>query len=397
MTKLALVLNCGSSSIKFAVINPETANNRLSGLVECIGSKDARMKWSKDEGKKTKVDLPNVNYHSALQQIVELIKQDPEMADNIKAVGHRVVHGGEKFTKSALIDEKVLNTIRDCQALAPLHNPANIQGIEVAKQAFPNLKHTAVFDTAFHQTMPKHAYLYAIPHELYEEHKIRRYGFHGTSHLYVSREAARILGRDINKCNLITAHLGNGCSICAIKNGKSVDTSMGLTPLEGLVMGTRSGDIDPSIHSHLVDTLGYDIHKVTNLLNKESGLLGISKLDSDCRAIEDAAAEGHELATLAAEIFCYRLAKYIGSYAVAIGSIDALVFTGGIGENSPFMRKTTLKWLGILGFNLDEELNNASGKNSNGLITEEHSTKALVIPTNEELIIARDAVQLANS
>jgi len=394
MSRLSLVLNCGSSSIKFAIINPENGNNLITGLVECIGSKEAKIKWKKD-GSKEAQQLPNVNYHDALNKIIEIIKSDKKISNNIIAVGHRVVHGGENFTTSAKINKDVIEAIRECQSLAPLHNPANIQGIEEAQKAFPNISHVAVFDTAFHQTMPETAYLYAIPYNLYKEHKIRRYGFHGTSHLYILSQAANLLNKKESACSIINAHLGNGCSICAIKNGKSVDTSMGLTPLEGLVMGTRCGDIDPSIHSHLADTLGYDIHKVTNMLNKESGLLGISQLDSDCRTIEDAIQAGNEQAKLALDIFCYRIAKYIGSYAISIGKIDALVFTGGIGENSSLIRENIINQLGILGFELDAENNRSNGQNNNHLITKASSTKAFVIPTNEELIIARDAIRLA--
>ena len=394
MSSLVLVLNCGSSSIKFATVNPETAEMPFSGLVQCIASPDANIGW-KLNGNKQKQQLPDINYHEALDFILTLLRDNKELFDQIIAVGHRVVHGGEKFTKSAVIDDEVLAAIRACQDLAPLHNPANIQGILAAQKMFPNLTQTAVFDTAFHQTMPKEAFLYALPYELYEKHQIRRYGFHGTSHLYVSRQAAKVLDIPYEEAAFVTAHLGNGCSACAILNGKSMDTSMGLTPLEGLVMGTRSGDIDPSIHAHLVDRLGYDIHKVTKMLNSESGLLGISGIDSDCRTLEDGALAGDERSILTMDIFCYRLVKYIAAYAAVLGRIDALIFTGGIGENSSFVRKIVLNRLKIFGFDLDTERNNASGKNSNQLITKDGSTKALVIPTNEELLIAQDAATLS--
>lgn len=394
MSSLVLVLNCGSSSIKFATVNPETAEMPFSGLVQCIASPDANIGW-KLNGNKQKQQLPDINYHEALDFILNLLRDNKELFDHIIAVGHRVVHGGENFTKSAVIDDAVLTAIRACQNLAPLHNPANIQGILATKKMFPSLTQVAVFDTAFHQSMPKEAFLYALPYELYEKHQIRRYGFHGTSHLYVSRQAAKVLDIPYEEAAFITAHLGNGCSTCAILNGKSMDTSMGLTPLEGLVMGTRSGDMDPSIHEHLVDRLGYDIHKVTKMLNKESGLLGISGIDSDCRTLEEGVENGNERATLAMEIFCYRLTKYIASYAAVIGRIDALIFTGGIGENSSYVRETVLKRLKILGFELDSERNNANGKNSKQLITKDGSTKALVIPTNEELVIAQDAAALS--
>ncbi len=385
---MILVLNCGSSSIKFAIVDPITANIPMNGLVECIDKPDARIKWNIAD-KQTK-DLPNISYKDALQFILELISEQQNLFNQIIAVGHRVVHGGEFFTESVVINTEVLNAIKQCQGLAPLHNPANIQGIEVAQQAFPDLPQVAVFDTAFHQTMPEHAYLYAIPQELYTKHQIRRYGFHGTSHRFVAQQAAEILDKPIAECDFVTAHLGNGCSVCAISKGKSVDTSMGLTPLEGLVMGTRSGDIDPGLMMHLVDRLGYDINQVNDLLNKQSGLLGISDLDSDMRNLEEAAENNNPQAKLAIEIFCYRLAKYIAAYAVTLGGIDALIFTGGIGENSTLIRSKTLSWLTALNFHLDAELNATNG-DDNGRITKDNAACALVINTNEELMIARDA------
>lgn len=392
---LVLVLNCGSSSIKFAVIDPITTDNICSGLVQSIDSKSANLIWKQKDNKIQK-DLPHINYHDALGTILKLIGENQDLFAKICAVGHRVVHGGEYFTKSTVINDQVLTAIKDCQGLAPLHNPANILGIQVAQKTFPLLPHIAVFDTAFHQTMPKHAYLYAIPYELYIQHKIRRYGFHGTSHLFVAQEAAKIINKPLEQCAFITAHLGNGSSICAIANGKSVDTSMGLTPLEGLVMGTRSGDVDPSLHAHLARELGYDIHKINDLLNKESGILGISGLDYDMRNVEAAIEKGDERCILAGEMFCYRLAKYIGAYMIPLGKIDALIFTGGIGENSPYVRSTTLKWLSVLNFHLNADHNENNGKLNNGVITKDNSVKAIVIRTNEELMIAKDAFELAN-
>jgi acetate kinase len=392
-SKVVLVLNCGSSSIKFAIVDPITTDNVCSGLVQSIGSKNANLVWKQD-GSKSQKDLPDINYQEALDVILDLVHKDQNLFSRICAVGHRVVHGGEYFTKSSIINDKVLGSIQDCQSLAPLHNPANILGIQAAQKSFPSLPQVAVFDTAFHQTMPRFAYLYAIPYDLYSQYKIRRYGFHGTSHRFVAQEAARILNKPFTQCSFITAHLGNGCSICAIANGKSVDTSMGLTPLEGLVMGTRSGDVDPSLHAHLVDQLGYDIHKVNDILNKQSGVLGISGLDYDMRIVEAAIEKGDERCILAGEILCYRLAKYIGAYMIPVGKIDALIFTGGIGENSPYVRANTLKWLSILNFHLDVKLNEENGKSTNGLITKENSVKALVVRTNEELMIAQDAFNL---
>ncbi|KPJ68061.1 MAG: acetate kinase [Coxiella sp. DG_40] len=390
---LIFVLNCGSSSIKFAVIDPLTEDNFFNGIVQSIGTKDADISWIEKRTKKSK-GLPNINYQEALHYIFDLVN-NKNLAAKILAIGHRVVHGGEHFTKSVIIDKTVLNAITKCQDLAPLHNPANILGIEIAKKVYPKLPQIAVFDTAFHQTMPKYAYLYAIPHELYTNHQIRKYGFHGTSHRYVSIKAAEILGKSLDECAFISAHLGNGCSICAILNGKSIDTSMGLTPLEGLVMGTRSGDIDPSLHIHLVDKLGYDIHKVNTMLNKKSGLLGVSGISSDMRAVENAAKKGNKQAIIAIEIFCYRLAKYIGAYATILGRIDALIFTAGIGENSSYIRAKSIKWLKMLNFSLDSKLNGNHGKGNNGIITSINSNIAIVIPTNEELMIAKDTAMLA--
>ena len=391
---LILVLNCGSSSIKFTVIEPLANRISLSGLIQQIGSNEANIKYTQSEETKTR-DLPNIDYHAALQIITDIIHSSKQISNDILAIGHRVVHGGEKFTHSAIITEEVLQTIHDCVNLAPLHNPANILGIKAAMAAFPGTKQVAVFDTAFHQTMPEHAYIYPIPYELYQKHGVRRYGFHGTSHRFVSQQAAIILEKDLNQCALITAHLGNGCSVAAVLNGKSIDTSMGLTPLEGLVMGTRSGDVDPSLHAHLADNLGYDVHKITTILNKQSGLLGISGIDSDMRAIENKVALGNKRAILAFEIFCYRLAKYISSLVVPLGKIDALIFTGGIGENSQAVRAKTLSWLKFFGFKIDPKRNEIHGKNSKGIITEDAGTIAMVVPTNEELLIAQDTLFLA--
>lgn len=393
--KLVLVLNCGSSSIKFAVINTASSAELFYGLVERIGTKEAGITWEVS-GNKEQKDLPEIHYHEALDFILELIRSKKERFSKICAVGHRVVHGGERFVKSAVIDTKVLEAIKACQDLAPLHNPANILGIKAALEAFPELPHVAVFDTAFHQSMPQYAYLYAIPYDLYTKHQIRRYGFHGTSYRFVAARAAELLKKPLEKCNLIVAHLGNGCSICAISKGKSVDTSMGLTPIEGLVMGTRAGDVDPSLHAYLVDKLGYDIRKVDTMLNRESGLLGISGINSDMRSLEAASKQGDTQASMAIEIFCYRLAKYIGAYAVVLGGFDALVFTGGIGENSATVRAKTLAWLKVLNFTLDAKLNAEHGSASNGVITTNKSARALVVNTNEELMIAQDAVRLAD-
>lgn len=394
---LVLVFNCGSSSIKFALIDIVSGNNVWGGLVQKMEQPDADMQI-KYQGEKHKTLLPNIDYSSAIQTIIKTLQQNhPELFSYVIAVGHRVVHGGEKFVSSVVVDDNVLMNIKECGRLAPLHNPANIIGIEEAQKSLPQLKHVAVFDTAFHQTMPEHAYIYPIPYEYYTKYKIRRYGFHGTSHRFISAEAATKLGKPIDECCFITAHLGNGCSATAILNGKSVDTTMGLTPLEGLVMGTRSGDVDPGLHAFLADNLGLDVHKITEILNKQSGVLGISGIDSDMRVIEDEAIlkNNDPRAILALNILCYRLAKYIGALSVALPRIDALIFTGGVGENSPIVRGKVLKLLQIFNFILDEQSNEENGKNNNGTITKpESSVLAIVIPTNEELLIARDTYEL---
>lgn len=393
--KLVLVLNCGSSSLKFAIIDALTGDDQISGLAECFGLEDSRIKWKVD-GNKCEAKLGAFTAHrEAVEFIVtKILGEHPQIAEQIQAIGHRIVHGGEKFTHSVIIDESVIHGIEDCAALAPLHNPAHLIGIRAAQASFPKLPQVAVFDTAFHQSMPAHAYVYALPYKFYREHNIRRYGMHGTSHLFVSREAAKAIGKDLSQTNVICAHLGNGASVTAVKGGKSVDTSMGLTPLEGLVMGTRCGDLDPSIIYHLVDRLGYTLDEVNNIMNKQSGLLGISELTNDCRGIEEGYQNGHKGATLALEIFCYRLAKYIASYTVPLGRLDALVFTGGIGENSELIREKVLNLLSIFNFEVDPERNKAARFGHQGQITTDNGPIALVIPTNEEWVIAEDAVSL---
>ncbi|WP_076539985.1 acetate kinase [Shewanella sp. UCD-KL21] len=393
--KLVLVLNCGSSSLKFAVIDAVSGDDYISGLAECFGLEDSRIKW-KVNGAKNEASLGAFTAHrEAVEFIVkDILAGQPELAAQIQAIGHRIVHGGEKYSRSVIITEDVIKGIEDCASLAPLHNPAHLIGIRAAIASFPKLPQVAVFDTAFHQTMPERAYVYALPYKLYREHGIRRYGMHGTSHLFVSREAAKVLNKDVADTNVIVAHLGNGASVTAIKGGKSVDTSMGLTPLEGLVMGTRCGDMDPSIVFHLVNQLGYTLDEVNNLINKQSGLLGISELTNDCRGIEDGYKDGHKGATLALEIFCYRLAKYIASYTVPLGRLDAVIFTGGIGENSDVIREKVLNMLQIFNFQVNAEKNTAARFGNEGVITEEGSTVAMVIPTNEEWVIAEDAIKL---
>ena len=393
----ALVLNCGSSSLKFAIINPENGDEFLSGLAECFHLPDARIKWKLD-GEKKEASLGAGAAHSeAIRFIVNSIfPQKPELLDSIKSIGHRIVHGGEKYTQSVVIDDSVLKGIEEAAAFAPLHNPAHLIGIREAYAAFPHLKdkNVAVFDTAFHTTMPKEAYLYAIPNELYTKHGIRRYGAHGTSHYYVSREAAKLLNKPVEETNVITCHLGNGASITAVKNGKCVETSMGLTPLEGLVMGTRSGDIDPAIMFFLHDNLKMSVADINNLLNKKSGLLGLTGVSSDCRYVTDNY-DKDENAKNALDVFVHRLVKYIGGYAMLLdGRLDAIVFTGGIGENAEEVRRMALQKLSLLGFELDQERNLAARFGKGGIITKDGSAIAMVIPTNEELVIAQDAARL---
>jgi len=400
-SKLILVLNCGSSSLKFAIIDTISGDEKISGLAECLHLDDARIKWKLGSSKGS-ADLGAGGAHEeALTYIVsEILSQQPELKENLCAIGHRVVHGGEKFTASVVITDEVMKGIEDCVPLAPLHNPAHLVGIRAAQHAFPSLPNVAVFDTAFHQTMPEAAFLYALPYKLYRENGIRRYGMHGTSHFYISLQAAEILNKPVNELNIINCHLGNGGSVCAIKNGLSVDTSMGMTPLEGLVMGTRCGDIDPAVIFHLHDELGYSVDEIHTMLTKESGLLGLTEKTSDCRFVEDNY-ETDAAAKRAMDLYCYRLAKYIASYTAALdGRLDAVVFTGGIGENSAPIRQLTLARLSLLGFKVDEQANlaNRFGKVSNqGIITQADSTVAMVIQTNEEWVIARDTLELVNA
>ncbi|AJC67024.1 MULTISPECIES: acetate kinase [Dickeya] len=396
-SKLVLVLNCGSSSLKFAIIDAVNGDEYLSGLAECFNLPEARIKWKIDGGKQEAALGAGAAHSEALSFIVNtILSQKPELSAQLVAIGHRIVHGGEKFTQSAVINDEVLQGIKDAVPFAPLHNPAHLIGIEEALKEFPHLKdkNVAVFDTAFHQTMPEEAYLYALPYKLYKEHHIRRYGAHGTSHYFVSREAAKVLNKPVDELNVITCHLGNGGSVSAIRNGKCVDTSMGLTPLEGLVMGTRSGDIDPAVVFHLHDSLGMSVDSINKMLTKESGLLGLTEVTSDCRYVEDNY-ETKEDAKRAMNVYCHRLAKYIGSYSALMeGRLDAVIFTGGIGENAAMVRELTLKQLGLLGFEVDHERNLAARFGKGGNVAKDGTRPALVIPTNEELVIAQDALSL---
>jgi len=399
MQKLVLVLNCGSSSLKFAILDAENGEEQLSGLAECLHLDDARIKI-KFNGEKNTTQLPPKSAHKeAIGFLVDLINQNQQLADDLIAVGHRVVHGGEKFTHSVLIDDAVIEGIKQVSNLAPLHNPANLLGITTAQAAFPHLPQIAVFDTAFHQTMPEEAYLYALPRELYTEHGIRRYGFHGTSHLFITRRMAEILDKPVEQTNVIICHLGNGASVCAVKGGQSVDTSMGMTPLEGLVMGTRCGDIDPAIPDYLIKQLGYSVDQVNDTLNKKSGLLGLTGGESsDARYTEDGYLAGNEAAVRTMNASCYRLAKYIASYGVALDQVDAIVFTGGIGENGAPFRANVMERLQILGVKMDEARNKEFNFGKEGMISSDDSQiPAYVVPTNEELVIAQDSAKLANA
>lgn len=389
-----LVLNCGSSSLKFAIIDANGGHEIISGLAERLGAKAPSIKY-KFNGTKTVIDLAANQAHAeAINTLVSLIK-DHNLDEQLIAVGHRVVHGGEHFTKSVLIDEDVINGITKASSLAPLHGHANLLGISSAQASFIGLPQVAVFDTAFHQTMDEVAYLYALPYKLYTDYGVRRYGMHGTSHYYVAGQTAKLLNQPIEKSNFISAHLGNGCSVTAIKNGKSVDTSMGLTPLAGIVMGTRSGDIDPGLFNFLTTQLSYNAQQIDNLLNQESGLLGISELSNDCRTIEEAAVAGHKQARLALDIFCYRLAKQIAAYMVPLQRLDAVIFTGGIGENSDIIREKVITQLAFLGIKCNPQANLNARFGQGGVISCKNShVKAVVMPTNEEWVIALDAANI---
>lgn len=390
-----LVINCGSSSLKFALINGRTEARLITGLAERLGTPEANLSW-KTPNHSGKHTIAQANHQAAMEQIIALLEGQQLLDEPLTAVGHRVVHGGEKFSASTIITAEVLAAIEACNNLAPLHNPANVLGIKTAQALFPDTPQVAVFDTAFHQTLPSHAYLYAIPYELYEEQSVRRYGFHGTSHRYVTQKAAELLDQPYEELALISAHLGNGCSATAVLDGRSIDTTLGLTPLEGLVMGTRSGDVDPSLHQFLHDTVGYDLDQTTNMLNKKSGLLGLSGLSNDMRTLIEAAGNGHKRAQIALNVFVYRLAKAIGALAVPLGRIDALIFTGGIGEHAALIRQWVIEQLSIFGFELDKSLNKIHGQGNNGIITAPHTPIAIVIPTDEEVMIARDSLAAIN-
>lgn len=388
MSTSVLVINCGSSSIKYALVS-ERREDRIFGLAENLGSADARIKGITAGGQPLELSIPHADHEKALETILERLSHY-----NPQAIGHRVVHGGT-LTKAELLTEEIVERIRAATPLAPLHNPAHLVGIDATMRLFPELPQVAVFDTAFHQTMPAHAYRYAVPKFLYTEHNVRRYGFHGTSHAYVSERGSELAG-SFKQGGWLTAHLGNGSSTCAIWNGQSVDTSMGLTPLEGVVMGTRSGDVDPSLHSFLANNLGWDIYKIDKMLNSQSGLLGLSDLSNDMRTLIEASEQGNEDATLAIEVFCYRLAKSLAALSCGLPRLDGLFFTGGIGENSAYIREKTVAFLPHFGFNLSKEANDSLKRGTEGRIDTGIGPQIWVVPTDEEGRIAKETASVAN-
>lgn len=392
-----LVINCGSSSLKYQLINADTEKALASGICERIGI-DGKFKYKSNTGSKVEKDVIMETHETAIKIVLDALVDSEngviKSLDEIGAVGHRVVHGGEKFAHSVVINDEVLKAIEECNDLAPLHNPANLIGINACKALMPNVPMVAVFDTAFHQTMPAKAYLYGLPSEYYDKYKIRRYGFHGTSHNFVSKRMAEFAGLDINNSKIIVCHLGNGASVSAVLNGESVDTSMGLTPLEGLLMGTRSGDLDPAIIEFIANKEGKNISEIMTILNKESGVQGLSGgLSSDFRDLTAASEEGNILATQALAVFSYRVAKYIGAYVAAMNGVDAIAFTAGIGENDDLVRADVVSYLGYLGITLDKENNSKRGDDIL-ISTPDSKVKVAIIPTNEELAIARETVAL---
>lgn len=392
-----LVINCGSSSLKYQLINSDTEAVLAKGLCERIGIEGSQITYQPAGGEKEITVSPMPTHTQAIQLVLDALTNEKtgviKSLDEVGAVGHRVVHGGEKFTTSTLLTDEAMKAIEECNDLAPLHNPANLIGIRACQELMPNTPMAAVFDTAFHQTMPQEAYLYGLPYEYYEKYKVRRYGFHGTSHSFVSKKAAEMAGKPYEDLKIIVCHLGNGASLSAVDHGKSVDTSMGLTPLEGLIMGTRSGDIDPAIMEYIAKKENLDIAGVMNVLNKKSGVLGISGVSSDFRDIENAANEGNERAAMALRTFNYRVIKYIGAYAAAMNGVDIIAFTAGLGENDKNMRKAVCDHLSYLGVKIDEEANNVRGVDRI-ISTPDSAVQVMIVPTNEELAIARETLRL---
>jgi len=393
-----LVINCGSSSLKYQLINSESEEVLAKGLCERIGIDGSCITHQPKGGEKVKTEIAMPTHTQAVAAVIEKLTDEKvgvvKSLDEIDAVGHRIVHGGEKFASSVVIDEEVMKAIEDCNDLAPLHNPANLIGINSCREIMPDVPMVAVFDTAFHQTMPKKAYLYGLPYEYYEKYKVRRYGFHGTSHDFVSNRVAEIMGRKREDLKIIVCHLGNGASVSAVKNGKCVDTSMGLTPLEGLIMGTRSGDIDPAIVSFLADKEGKTADEIINICNKKSGVLGLSGgVSSDFRDLAQAAADGNEKADIALKTWAYHVAKYVGAYAAAMNGVDVIAFTAGVGENNVDARAEVCSYLGYLGVTINAEANKKRGEEVE-ISTPDSTTKVYVVPTDEELAIARETARL---
>ena len=395
-----LVVNCGSSSLKFQLINSDTEAVAAKGLCERIGI-DGRLVYQPAGGEKEITEAPMPTHTEAIQMVLDALVNPKtgvlKSLDEVEAIGHRVLHGGSKITQSVIINDEVISVIDECCDLGPLHNPANLMGIRACMKLMPGKPNVAVFDTAFHQTMPPKAYRYAIPTKYYEKYAVRKYGFHGTSHSFVSKETIKYLGLDRDNSKVIVCHLGNGASISAVENGKCVDTSMGLTPLEGLIMGTRSGDLDPAVLEFVCKKENIDVKEMVRILNKESGVMALSNgLSSDFRDLEEAMDNGNEAAKLAIDAFCYRVAKYVGSYVAAMNGVDAIAFTGGIGENADVVRAKVLSYLGYLGIKMDPEMNKKRGENF-VLSTEDSRVKVAVIPTNEELAICRETVELVTA
>jgi len=396
-----LVVNCGSSSIKYQLIEPETENSLAKGKVERIGMEGAVLTHKPFDRDEIKIGAEIIDHSAGIEYVISILLSKNhgviKRKEEIDAIGHRVVHGGETFSGSVLINDEVLKQIRACIEYAPLHNPHNLRGINACMRLLPDVQQVAVFDTAFHQKMPKVAYIYGIPYSLYKKYSVRRYGFHGTSHYYVANKAAELLKRDINELKIITCHLGNGCSITAVKKGESVDTSMGFTPLEGLLMGTRSGDIDAAVLLYIMSREELTMQEGNTLLNKHSGLLGISGISSDMRDLEEERENGNKMAALAIDIFCYRIKKYIGAYFASLGGADSIVFTGGIGENSSLVRKLSLSNLECLGINIDDEKNESNSKEATIISKNNSKVTIFVIPTNEELVIAKETIKFINN
>ncbi len=396
-----LVINCGSSSVKYQFYDMTEEKAIAKGVVSRIGMSGAVLTHKPYDREEVKVSGEILDHIEAIKYVITILMSENHGVikdkSEIHAVGHRVVHGGEQFTESALLTSEVSNKIRELIDLAPLHNPHNLSGIKACRSNLPDIPQVAVFDTAFHHRMPQYAYIYGLPYVMYKKYGIRRYGFHGPSHQFVSQKAAELIGKPIEELKIITAHLGNGASAAAVDRGVSIDTSMGFTPLEGLLMGTRTGDMDPAVITHIMGREELSLHEASALMNKHSGLMGVSGVSSDMREIEEAAGDDHANARLALDIYCYRLKKYIGAYTAAMGGLDAIVFTGGIGENSPLVRKKSLEGMEYMGIAVDEE-NNKRKIGKEGIISADSSKiKIMVIPTNEELVIARDTKRIVEN